>query len=149
MGRQTRPTRVFKTVQERIALAATKPAIPPWFDIVRSHPPSGILSRPAAVQLQEPNPWQRLPKNVYLPQRITYPEDKLRQTFYRDHPWELARPRVVVESDGLDADHFDWSKGLRQPGIILSGEKYSLSLVCSDCQLCWASAFAPGENSGS
>jgi len=46
----------------------------------------------------------------------------LRKRFFSDHPWELARPRVVLEKDGRDAEHVDWSKGLQQPGRPTTGE---------------------------
>lgn len=61
-------------------------------------------------------------RNLYRPQRIVHPEDRLRTTFFKDHPWELARPRILVESDGKDYQRVDWSKGLRQPGVQLTGE---------------------------
>lgn len=31
------------------------------------------------------------------PKPIVYLEDKVRQQFYRDHPWEGFRPRILVE----------------------------------------------------
>ncbi|KAK3304125.1 mitochondrial ribosomal protein S25, partial [Chaetomium strumarium] len=64
----------------------------------------------------------RQPRNLFRPTKIVHPEDQLRQEFYRDHPWELARPKLVLELDGQDARYRDWSKGLRQPGMALSGE---------------------------
>jgi len=33
------------------------------------------------------------------PQPIVYPEDRLRRIFYRDHPYELLRPQVLIEKD--------------------------------------------------
>jgi len=68
---------------------------------------------------------------MYMPQKIEYPEDKLRTQFYRDHPWELARPRVLVENDGKDYLKYDWSK-MPQKGKPLDGERsvWSISPVC-------------------
>lgn len=60
---------------------------------------------------------------MYKPARIAYPEDQLRKEFYKDHPWELARPRIIMELDGQDYKYLDWSKGLRQRGMALSGER--------------------------
>ncbi|KAL0088489.1 mitochondrial ribosomal protein S25 [Phycomyces blakesleeanus] len=41
------------------------------------------------------------------PVAIVYPEDKLRRQFYRDHPYELARPKVLVENNtGLNRTDF-------------------------------------------
>ncbi|KAK0732685.1 mitochondrial ribosomal protein S25-domain-containing protein [Apiosordaria backusii] len=68
-------------------------------------------------QYNAPPPW-----NLYRPTKIIHPEDRLREEFYRDHPWELARPMLLIEIDGQDARFRDWSKGLQQPGMKLSGE---------------------------
>ena len=97
---------------------------PPWLDIINSCPPSETLVRtlPPQHQLKKKPKSGAKPRDLFRPQPITYPEDKLRRTFYKDHPWELARPRVIVEADGKDYQHVDWSKGLRQPGMPLSGE---------------------------
>jgi len=58
---------------------------------------------------------------MFQPQRITYPEDALRQEFFGDHPWELARPRLILENDGKDGQKYDWSK-MKQRGRKLDGE---------------------------
>lgn len=58
---------------------------------------------------------------MFQPLQIMYPEDKMRTTFFNDHPWELARPRTVIENDGNDARLWDWSK-IEQPGKPLDGE---------------------------
>jgi len=59
---------------------------------------------------------------LFTPFKIRYEEDMLRKQFFSDHPWELARPRVVLETNGRQHAHTDWSTGLVQPGIPLSGE---------------------------
>ncbi|PHH72987.1 hypothetical protein CDD80_4108 [Ophiocordyceps camponoti-rufipedis] len=100
------------------AMVIGKPA---WFDVVKSIPPTEAGIRPVM-----PRDWSsvtsRQPRNLYKPQKLLFLEDKLRNIFYRDHPWELARPRVIAETDGKDHLRCDWSKGLRQPGVGLSGE---------------------------
>lgn len=48
------------------------------------------------------------------PQKIVYPEDKLRRRFYEDHPWELRRPRCLIETSG-DGTRRNWTS-LLQPG---------------------------------
>jgi len=58
---------------------------------------------------------------MFQPQHIVYPEDQLRSNFFKDHPWELARPRLLVENDGKDFMRYDWSK-MQQPGKALNGE---------------------------
>ncbi len=63
---------------------------------------------------------------MFKPQKIVYPEDELRNQFFRDHPWELARPRIVVENDGKDYRRVDWSKGIVQKGKKVDGERFVL-----------------------
>jgi small subunit ribosomal protein S23 len=124
MGRQIRPAQVFKTVTTEMnhrVLDKYAVAEPPWYQVVGSIPPSETIVRTITPRHQGPKKNAK-PKNLYRPQPISYPEDRLRQTFYKDHPWELARPRVVLELDGKDAQRCDWSKGLRQPGVALTGE---------------------------
>ncbi|KAF9427492.1 mitochondrial ribosomal small subunit component [Podila epigama] len=48
------------------------------------------------------------------PKKIVYPEDKLRRRFYEDHPWELRRPRCLVETTGNGTQR-NW-KSLLQEG---------------------------------
>ncbi|KAF9081843.1 mitochondrial ribosomal small subunit component [Mortierella sp. GBA35] len=67
------------------------------------------------------------------PQKIVYPEDKLRRRFYEDHPWELRRPRCLIETTG-DGTRRSWTS-LLQPGrsiADLTGEdviQYQLYLM--------------------
>ncbi|CAI4217190.1 unnamed protein product [Parascedosporium putredinis] len=124
MGRQIRPAKVYQMVT-----AELQSRVMPKYEV---KPPRGIpfsttspaetITRTPAVQLREVNKKQKRPRNVYRPQRIVFPEDALRQAFYKDHPWELARPRMILELDGKDSRLLDWSKGVRQPGMALSGE---------------------------
>jgi small subunit ribosomal protein S23 len=53
---------------------------------------------------------------------ITYPEDKLRKEFFGDHPWELARPKTLLEDSGNDAKYWSWDK-IEQVGKPLDGER--------------------------
>ncbi|KAF9434419.1 mitochondrial ribosomal small subunit component [Entomortierella beljakovae] len=57
------------------------------------------------------------------PRNIVYPEDRLRRRFYEDHPWELRRPRCLVETTGNGTNR-DWSKLLQEGRSIsdLTGE---------------------------
>ncbi|KAG6094013.1 hypothetical protein E4U30_003744 [Claviceps sp. LM220 group G6] len=124
MGRQIRPARVFKTVTQELThevLAGHVAAPPPWYQVMSDIPPAESIIRTVNPYHQTKRKATK-PMDIYRPQNIKYPEDSLRATFYKDHPWELARPRVVIESDGKDARYCDWSKGLRQPGVALTGE---------------------------
>ncbi|KAK3941748.1 mitochondrial ribosomal protein S25 [Diplogelasinospora grovesii] len=126
MGRHFRPQRVYQTASSFLATnlipGKAGEAAPAWLKAVESIPPAELLTRPYPIQHTAPNPRAKKPHNIFRPTRITYPEDELRRDFYRDHPWELARPKMVLELDGKDARYRDWSKGLRQPGMPLSGE---------------------------
>ncbi|KAG0301542.1 mitochondrial ribosomal small subunit component [Dissophora globulifera] len=57
------------------------------------------------------------------PKTIVYPEDRLRRRFYEDHPWELRRPRCLIESTG-DGTRRNWSTLLQKGRSItdLTGE---------------------------
>ncbi|KAG5943920.1 hypothetical protein E4U53_006981 [Claviceps sorghi] len=124
-GRQIRPARVFQAVSQELnhqMLAGHTVARPPWYRVMNSVPPAESLVRTVTPRHRMPNPKAKKPKKLYRPQSISYPEDALRTNFYKDHPWELARPRIILELDGKDYQYCDWSKGLRQPGIPLTGE---------------------------
>ncbi|KAH8677938.1 37S ribosomal protein S25 [Xylariales sp. PMI_506] len=124
--RQIRPSRIYQTVtallnhriQPQLQLAE-----PAWYKAVGSIPPSETVTRPLPPQHRAP-PGSKVRKasRLFQPQQLVYEEDALRTQFYKDHPWELARPRMIIEMDGRDAQRCDWSKGLRQPGVPLSGE---------------------------
>lgn len=123
--KQIRPARVYQTVTTLLD-HRVKPKLrvqkPVWFKVIESIPPSEILTRPFPPQHKTPNPKAKKASRLYQPQQLVYPEDSLRQHFYRDHPWELARPRMIIETDGKDLHRCDWSKGIKQPGIPLTGE---------------------------
>jgi len=122
---------------------------PAWFDIVGDIPPAQILIRHQPIQhdlVRErlktiPSPEHgpsktrveievvkkrlsksRKPSKLFSPMQMRYEEDELRKTFYKDHPWELARPRIVLENDGTDYQRYDWSK-IQQLGKKLDGER--------------------------
>lgn len=123
-GRHLRPLRVHQ-IASRMLETGRLQAEPPWYRIVGAIPPTTSLVRELPVQLNPPRARKSLRKQpaLYKPQKITYPEDELRQRFFQDHPWELARPRIVVENDGRDSLRWDWSR-LQQPGKALDGERY-------------------------
>ncbi|KAK2002542.1 37S ribosomal protein Rsm25 [Colletotrichum falcatum] len=125
MGRQIRPARIYQAVSQELTtrvLPGYPVQEPPWFQVMRDIPPSEILTRPVTFQKRDNHVKLRKPSNIYEPKKIKHEEDDLRTAFYRDHPWELARPRIILETDGKDARRFNWSKGMRQPGQPLTGE---------------------------
>lgn len=124
--------------------AGRYPTPPVWLDVLGEVPPAQILTRQQpnkhpVVQIRTrslPNgktqqyvttPSTRKPKSakpsrLFAPVEIKYEEDQLRKQFFQDHPWELARPRVVLETTGNQHANSDYSKGLEQPMVPLSGE---------------------------
>lgn len=124
--RQFRPARVYQTVTKLMdhrVQPGLKIQQPVWYRVVESIPPAEILTRPLPPQHKAPNPRTRKASRLFQPQQLVYEEDTLRRQFYKDHPWELARPRMIIEMDGKDSQRVDWSTGLRQPGMVLSGER--------------------------
>jgi small subunit ribosomal protein S23 len=124
--KQIRPARLYKAAENELSnriLQNKAIPTPPWFEVVNSVPPSENAVRTVALRHRAAGKKATKPRNLYRPQQITYPEDSLRSTFYKDHPWELARPRNIVETDGRDAQRYDWSRGLRQRGMQLTGER--------------------------
>ncbi|KAH8907294.1 37S ribosomal protein Rsm25 [Coniochaeta sp. PMI_546] len=120
-GRNVRAKKVFQTVAKSLGGPIPGKDLPPpaWFKALESIPPSEVFTRPVAIR-HSGRPLRT--GNLFKPSRIAYPEDQLRKEFYKDHPWELARPRIIMELDGQDSKYLDWSKGLRQRGMALSGE---------------------------
>lgn len=124
MGRYDfRPLRVHQTATQLLAAQRlTHP--PPWFDVIGTIPPAQTLVRTQPLQHQEHQRRSKTkkPSKLFQPTRLVYEEDAFRKTFFTDHPWELARPRKVLENDGKDAEKDDWSK-ISQQHRKLSGER--------------------------
>ena len=99
---------------------------PPWYSAIASTPPAQPCIRTRTVQHNEA---QRIrtkkASKMFLPQTIRYEEDQFRRQFYRDHPWELARPRLLLETFGMDGLGLDWSK-MQQPHRATDGERYPI-----------------------
>lgn len=124
------PARVYKTATQLIEAQrakltrGSKPQKPVWYDVIGSIPPGEILTRTQPVQHREVTHNSRVRKlsKLFAPQEIFFEEDSLRKDFYSDHPWELARPRIILEQDGKDGQRCDWSR-IQQPGRQLDGER--------------------------
>lgn len=95
------------------------PAPPPWYHPIANTPPATRLTRPPLQRPNTPSRASRKSSRLFQPLSLKYAEDQLRWEYYNDHPWELARPRVVLENDGRDRERYDWSVpldySLRQP----------------------------------
>ena len=113
-----RSLRVAQTTSQLLQAKHLKEQ-PLWLPTVARIPPSTDFSRKLPPKF---NATKSLAKKqrIFQPNRIQYVEDAIRSKFYKEHPWELARPRLVLENTGNDASQNDWSK-LQQKGK-LSGE---------------------------
>ena len=124
MGRYDfRPLRVHQTATQ--LLQANKGSSPPpWYNVVSNVPPAQALVRTQPLPHAQRSRRKQTKKasKLFQPQQITYDEDRLRKEFFGDHPWELARPRMVIEDDGRDSYKTDWSR-ISQPEKGLSGER--------------------------
>ena len=79
---------------------------PPWLAAIQTTPPSQKMVRPVLRRAAKPG---KRSARMFSPVNLTYEEDRLRWEYFNDHPWELARPRVVLENDGRDREKWDWS----------------------------------------
>ena len=124
MGRYDfRPLRVHQTATQCVAAGRTS-TTPPWYNVVGSITPAQTLVRNQPLPHQRRNvpPKMKKASKLFQPQKISYEEDTLRSEFFKDHPWELARPRMVIENDGKDYQKTDWSR-IEQKDRALSGER--------------------------
>ncbi|KAF2672627.1 hypothetical protein BT63DRAFT_382517 [Microthyrium microscopicum] len=115
-----RPVQVLRAANQLLETKAMR-IPPPWHKIMHDVPPSESVVRPVKRFANLNSKRSRKSRRMFQPLEITYPEDKLRTTFFNDHPWELARPKVVLEDDGNDSKNWDWSR-IEQPGKTLDGE---------------------------
>lgn len=124
-GINLKPSRVYQTASMMLESRTISQA-PPWYKTIGEIPPSEILTRTQPVQHRDSVRRSRIrkPSKMFKPQPIEYEEDRLRRVFYGDHPWELARPRIILEDDGKDGQKCDWSR-IKQRGRPLTGERYS------------------------
>ncbi len=60
------------------------------------------------------------------PRRIVYPEDNIRKTFYKTHPYELDRPLLAIESEESVRQR-DWST-IDGGKVLATGEKLPVPL---------------------
>ncbi|KAK9722172.1 mitochondrial ribosomal small subunit component [Basidiobolus ranarum] len=129
MSLKKAPTDVHKTVSRLLKgrLIRDEPA---WLSAVRRIPPGPSIVRsvskfdttgalpfekekqPGVKPVKRVRRWMKY--KTVKPPKIEYPEDKLRRQFYKDHPQELLRPRMLMETDGENRS--DWSKLTTEDG---------------------------------
>lgn len=133
MGRVPRRLRALRVLERTSLLleSGKLQAEPAWYRVVGETLPATTLARTRPVLLHKPRmkrSEQKKQKTAYMPQNISYVEDSLRQTFYKDHPWELARPKILVEEEGLEYTKYDWSN-IMQTNKALDGDR--LVIACA------------------
>jgi small subunit ribosomal protein S23 len=145
-GHNFQALRVHQNAKLRIASAwKAKADVPRWYNIVGTITPSQTLVRPQPrqhpliysrlqqvaggdqvqiVETQAPRRKVRTKKasRIFQPVEIRYEEDELRKEFFKHHPWELARPRILLENDGKDYLKNNW-KSMQQSHRSLDGER--------------------------
>ncbi|EPY52631.1 ribosomal protein subunit Rsm25 [Schizosaccharomyces cryophilus OY26] len=112
------------SILRNFAAQVKKPWVdsPCWYSAVAKYPPATqYLNRITPLYSTKVRKSKNANKEMYHPQSIHWPEDRLRKKFYQDHPWELARPQIITENDGNDHLYCDWSQ-LDQPRKALTGE---------------------------
>jgi small subunit ribosomal protein S23 len=136
--------RVRKRALQKHHSISPKASPPIWTDIMSLIPPAQILTRKqpthhptpeirtrnlsnARIALTRTTPSKKTQltqrQALYKPLPLEYSEDALRQNFYTDHPWELARPRVILETVGPTASQTHTAyTSIQPPGVPLSGE---------------------------
>ena len=105
------PTPQFLTKVRRTTIQAPRDS--------DSQVPPPIRTQVTAAKLSRT---KKKASQIFQPAPIRYEEDELRKQFYSDHPWELARPRVVLETSGDDSGLRDYSRNVRSSNAPLNGE---------------------------
>jgi len=123
-------TRLLQARETGRGTIASQPP-PPWYTVIGNLPPSERLVRPPLQPAQRKG---RKASKLFQPVKLQYPEDQLRLDFFGDHPWELARPRQILEDDGKDYQKFDWSQ-LDQPTKQVDGERCAHLIKTLECAL--------------
>lgn len=154
-----RTSHILRAQQTSTFRARLEVAEPAWFRVVAKNPPTQNLAYKAHnleyykeksvednVRPEEPNQetgfystrrarhHSTQTKHLFTPHKIEYFEDNIRSLFYQQHPWELARPKLVIETDGKDQSRQDWSR-LDQLSKKLDGEsvvQHTLYLLKND-----------------
>lgn len=107
---------------KRLVKAGLIPREPIWYQPVLDTPPMTDLSRRPAQTHQ--GRVGNKPTDIREIQSINRGYAVyFRKQFYKEHPWELARPKVIVEEDGADYVRQDWSR-MEQFAKPLDGERY-------------------------
>ncbi|EJD51783.1 hypothetical protein AURDEDRAFT_111393 [Auricularia subglabra TFB-10046 SS5] len=101
---------------------------PAWYEVVLQHPPIPLPPRAPAPRTHFDAPPEtgklehakRMGTPKVKPLPVYYLEDEIRRQFFRDHPFEAFRPRILSEKGAIDDEHpirgTEWTR-LRQRGL--------------------------------
>ncbi|ODQ67285.1 mitochondrial ribosomal protein [Nadsonia fulvescens var. elongata DSM 6958] len=133
MKLQTKALNILETTSNKLKAGLVSQE-PFWYRVVAAHPPTQNLVRKYNLietpKITDINSSTGLFKTRNKPHyvnattnfkssSISFLEDKFRRIFYKQHPWELARPKLMVENDSEST--CDWSS-IKQTGKKLDGE---------------------------
>ncbi|KAJ3262311.1 mitochondrial ribosomal small subunit component [Boothiomyces macroporosus] len=127
------PFQLLKNIDKKVLTGKQK--YPPFYNAIKLHPPA---PKPLMAPTKTFNEPVHIERQIQLSQstkkfhskklkfklpEIIYKEDKIRRVFYEQHPFELTRPRLVLELN-LPQD-FQWTSiyGNEKTRIELCGEK--------------------------
>ncbi|KAJ3276784.1 mitochondrial ribosomal small subunit component [Terramyces sp. JEL0728] len=126
------PFQLLKNIEKKVQ--AGKQKYPPFYNAMKLHPPAPkplmaptkTFNEPIVakrqIQLSQSTKKFKSTKLKFKLPEIIYSEDKIRRIFYEQHPFELTRPRLVLELNL--PDDFEWTSifGNEKTRIELSGE---------------------------
>lgn len=138
---QTEATNVLQRASANLRSGLLKDK-PVWFDVVAKYPPTHNLIKVAhmkesseqegkdfrkkAVSINNKANTNNLYKTresslesksrnnqVHRIPKLRFIEDSLRKIFYKQHPWELSRPKNLIENSGNEIEKCNWSHMLQ------------------------------------
>src|ERR1043165_7006753 len=102
------PTQLYNHVSRLLTGGIVK-TLPAWYSAMEKFPPrQNLLRDPLQSRKSKKRHWlsntkshsqKHLKTKVPRPPTIHYMEDRLRREFYRDHPYELWRPQILMENN--------------------------------------------------
>ncbi len=112
------PTQLYNHVS-RLLTGGIMKKLPAWYSAMEKFPPSQNLLR-SPLQFRKKTKRHKFYTNTHSqkhlktkiprPRPIYYMEDRLRREFYRDHPYELLRPQILMENNDRIVE--DYSESL-------------------------------------
>ncbi|CAI5756910.1 unnamed protein product [Candida verbasci] len=104
---QTQAVNILETASNALKSGLLKEK-PVWYDIILKYPPKhNLIKKPHQPKTNSSDPRNdeivknfKIPKDIHKIPKLKFIEDTIRDTFYKHHPWELARPKNLIEING-------------------------------------------------